>query len=52
MTPLLAGTSAVVTVAPPTETVPSAATAKVASSPLTIVTVRPSVTSADATAPE
>ena len=51
ITPLLAGTSASVTVASPTITA-SAVTVNDASSPLTIVTVNPSVTSAALTAPE
>ena len=51
MTPLLAGTSARVTVASPMLTAPSA-TVNVASSPFSIVTVRPSVTAEDSTDPE
>ena len=51
MTPLEARTSAVVTVASPILTVPSA-TVKVASSPFSMVTVRPSVTADDWTDPE
>jgi len=51
MTPFEAGTSASTTVASPTITVPSL-TVNEASSPLTIATVRPSVTSAAFTAPE
>ena len=51
MTPLDDATSAVVTVAPPIITA-SSVTVNDASSPLTIVTVKPSVTSAAFTAPE
>ena len=49
--PLDATTSAVVTVASPMLTAPSA-TVNVASSPFSIVTVRPSVTAEDSTDPE
>ena len=51
MTPFDASTSAVVTVASPIMTVPSA-TVKVASSPFSMVTVIPSVTADDSTDPE
>ena len=51
MTPFDASTSAVVTVASPIMTVPSA-TVKVASSPFSMVTVKPSVTAEDCTDPE
>ena len=51
ITPFDAGTSANTTVASPTITVPSV-TVNDASSPLTIATVNPSVTSAALTAPE
>ena len=50
MTPLLAITSAVVTVAPSMDTTPST-TLKLALSPFSIGTVSPSVTSLDCTAP-
>ena len=51
ITPLLAITSGEVTVAPSIDTTPSA-TVKLALSPFTIVTVSPSVTALDSTAPE
>ena len=51
MTPLLAGTSASVTVASPTMTTPSV-TVNEASSPFSMVTVSPSVTAEEATDPE
>ena len=50
MTPLLASTSAVVTFAPSIMT-PASETVKDASSPFNIVTVIPSVTLVEATAP-